>query len=143
MPCSEDDLSEHGRSAVDEQTIDLIAQRVISALRDDLEAIAAELSAPANANNQLTVDQVAQRLGVARSTVYARWRDWGGYKLGASAKAPIRFDSDALPIVRPPLAPAQAVGVAPAPGRPSRRRQRRPDLLVDAPRLRQQLDGIA
>jgi hypothetical protein len=125
---------------VNERTIDLIADRVIAALREDLEAITTELSA---APQQLTVEQVAQRLGVARSTVYAHWRDWGGYKLGASAKAPIRFDSEALPIVRPPSAPAQPADLGRSPQRRSRRRQRRGDLLVDAPRLVQQLDGVA
>ena len=53
--------------AVDEQTIELIAQRVVAAIRDDLDAIAAELSISPQATERLTVGQVAERLGVARS----------------------------------------------------------------------------
>jgi DNA-binding MurR/RpiR family transcriptional regulator len=47
------------------------AERVIAALRADLQVIVTELSIQPEANMQLTVDQVAQRLGVSRSTVYA------------------------------------------------------------------------
>lgn len=83
---------------IDERTIELIAQRVIAAIRDDLDAIAAELSSSRQATEQLTVGQIAERLGVARSTVYAHWREWGGYKLGTGDKAPIRFDGTALPV---------------------------------------------
>jgi hypothetical protein len=50
----------------------------------------------------LTVGEVAEGFGVARSTVYAHWREWAGYKLGASAKAPIRFEGTDLPM--PPAA---------------------------------------
>jgi hypothetical protein len=136
MPSLHDDLT------MPEEAIDLIAQRVIDALRDDLQAVAAELAAPAQPSEQhLTVGQVAQRLGVARSTVYSHWRQWGGYKLGPGPKAPIRFDSRALPIVRqdrhqtPPQDAQRA---------PSRRRRRRPrrNLLADAPRLVEPTDEI-
>jgi transposase-like protein len=128
-------------SVLDEQTIELIAQRVIAAIRDDLEEIAAELSTSPQATEQLTVGQVARRLGVARSTVYAHWREWGGYKLGNGEKAPIRFDTIALPVVAsnpssyPPL-------TAKLRERRGRKRPRR-DLLADAPRLIRPLDGIA
>ena len=131
--------------AMNEQTIELIAERVVAALRDDLEAIAAELSAPSNPSEQLTVDQVARRLGVARSTVYVHWREWGGYKLGSGEKAPIRFDSAALPIVgpspNPSPTPRPPVAVKATSRRAGEKRRRR-DLLVDAPRLIQPLDGI-
>jgi hypothetical protein len=50
----------------------------------------------------LTVGEVAERFGVARSTVYEHWEDWGGFKLGKSETAPIRFDSGALPAASPP-----------------------------------------
>jgi len=135
-------LQGHGTAIVDERTIDVIADRVIAALRDDLEAIAAQLSAAGESTEQLTVGQVARRLGVARSTVYAHWREWGGYKLGRGDKAPIRFDSAALPIVRPRSVahlPLAVEAVAP----PKRRKRRRRDLLADAPRFVQPLDGIA
>lgn len=124
---------------MNEQTIELIAERVIEALRDDLEAIAAELSAPTTQNKQLTVEQVAGRLGVARSTVYAHWRQWGGYKLGKGPKARIRFDSGALPFTKPVRLrpPSQALDPVP---KSVRRRRRRRDLLVGAPRLAQSLD---
>jgi len=135
-------ISDHDVAVANDQTIELIANRVIEALRDDLKAIAAELTTPTSPGEQLTVGQVARRLGVARSTVYAHWREWGGYKLGTGRKAPIRFDSSALPIERPKTPPKEA----PEPGsaaRPSRRRRRRSrrDLLQDAPRLVVPLDG--
>jgi len=90
----------------------------------------------------LTVGQAAERLGVARSTVYAHWREWGGYKLGSSDKAPIRFDAGALrparlPSVRqrnePMSHPRRAVHTQANVAR---------NLLRDAPRLSQPLDGI-
>jgi hypothetical protein len=123
----------------DDQTIELISQRVIAAVRKDLEILLAEVSGPA-ANEQLTVGQVAQRLGVARSTVYAHWRDWGGYKLGPGTKAPIRFDIRALPTVTERAHAGRVPEVGPP--RPRRRPRRRGrDLLADAPRLVQPLDG--
>lgn len=126
------------RAGIDEETIEQIAGQVISALRRDLEAIAEALAAPRTAGPQLTVEQVARRLGVARSTVYAHWREWGGYKLGTGEKAPIRFDGDSLPIVAPTSRPAERRD----PGRQAkpRRRRRRRDLLADAPRLIEPLD---
>jgi transposase-like protein len=130
------------RPAMNEQTVELIAERVIEALRDDLEAIAAELSA-LRTDGQLTVEQVARQLGVARSTVYAHWREWGGYKLGDGPKAPIRFDTTSLPIVKPDRAPQQTPQVDRTPARRPDRRRRRRDLLGDAPRLVRPLDGLA
>jgi hypothetical protein len=127
--------------SVDERMIDVIADRVIAALRDDLEAIAAELKTSSEPTEPLTVGQVARRLGVARSTVYAHWREWGGYKLGKGDKAPIRFDNAALPIVRSNPTPRPALAVMPPPRR-ARKKRRRRDLLVDAPRLAQTLDRI-
>jgi hypothetical protein len=124
------------QSVLDEQTIELIAQRVIAALREDLESIASGLSEPPHTTDQLTVGQVARQLGVARSTVYAHWREWGGYKLGASDKAPIRFDSAALPIAAPQPKPklsrrstTQAASIR------IRRRGIRPGLIGDTPRF--------
>lgn len=134
-------MREQEQGAVNERTIELIAERVVAALREHLETIAAELSPPAQPNEQLTVGQVARRLGVARSTVYAHWREWGGYKLGPGGKAPIRFDSGALPIARPKSEPRPPLVVEPV-SRPARRKRRRRDLLVDAPRLARPLDGI-
>jgi hypothetical protein len=127
--------------SVDEHTIDVIADRVIAALRDDLQAIVAGLQTLNEPTEQLTVGQVACRLGVARSTVYAHWREWGGYKLGKGDKAPIRFDDAALPIVRSNPTPRPPRAVEPAPRR-ARKKRRRRDLLVDAPRLAQLLDEL-
>jgi hypothetical protein len=121
------------QSVVDEQTIELIAQRVISAIREDLDAIAHGLSAPAP-TEQLTVGQVARKLGVARSTVYAHWREWGGYKLGAGAKAPIRFDHDVLPTVGSRTQSKPPLRAKVTPRHAAKKRHRR-DLLGDAPRL--------
>jgi hypothetical protein len=139
---------------MDEQTIELIAERVIAAIREDLDAIASGVTASPEATEQLTVGQVAGRLGVSRSTVYAHWREWGGYKLGFSAKAPIRFDSNALLIARPQSASRAladqsatqppAAERKPAPRR-ARSRRRRRDLITDTPRLvkaMQLLDGV-
>ena len=72
---------------IDDQTIALITERVVAALRDELEAIAMSLLSD-NGSQPLTVGEVADRFGVARSTVYAHWREWGGYKLSEGAKAP-------------------------------------------------------
>lgn len=86
--------------------------------------------------------------------MYAHWREWGGYKLGAGDKAPIRFNSTALPVARPPgvsraladQAASQLADVEPtsAPKR-SRSQRRRRDLITDTPRLvqvGQLLDGV-
>jgi transposase-like protein len=131
------------QSVVDEQTIELIAQRVIAAIREDLDAIAHGLSAPV-VTEQLTVGQVARQLGVARSTVYAHWREWGGYKLGTGDKAPIRFDSAALPIAahEPKPRPSRRSTTQPGSIR-IRRRGNRPGLIGDAPRLAAPQETIA
>ena len=84
------------RLLIDEQTVNLIASQVTAAIKDELETLVTA-SAPQEAASGMTVNQVAVRLGVARSTVYAHWREWGGYKLGPGAKAPIRFDEGRLP----------------------------------------------
>jgi hypothetical protein len=133
---------ERDHPEMNEQAIELIATRVIAALRDDLEQIAAELSAAEPGDRQLTVDHVARRLGVARSTVYAHWREWGGYKLGTGEKAPIRFDAASLPITKLAGTPLKGPAVSAGPMRTNRKRRRR-DLLVDAPRLGKPFDGIA
>lgn len=85
------------RDSIDERTIELIARRVAVVLRDELEAIAAELANGNVGARPLTVEDVAERFGVARSTVYAHWREWGGYKLGEGEKTAIRFPPTALP----------------------------------------------
>ncbi len=128
---------------VDEHAIELIAERVIEALRCDLKAIAGELATPATPDDQLTVEQVAGRLGVARSTVYAHWREWGGYKLGAGPKARIRFDSSALPVVAPARKPPRSGPELERVGRRPRGRRPRRKLLVPAPRLSGPLDEVA
>jgi transposase-like protein len=146
--------NEPDEGVMSEQTIELIAQRVIAAIRDDLDAMAAELSTSSRASEQLTVGQVARRLGVARSTVYTHWREWGGYKLGVGDKAPIRFDSTALPVASSrstSRASADQIASQPVDGerttapRRSRSRRRRRDLITDTPRLvqvGQLLDGV-
>src|SRR5436190_23790040 len=99
---------------IDERTIELIACRVVAALREELAVIAAQLAARDDAKSALTVDDVAERFGVARSTVYAHWQEWGGYKLGESAKAPIRFGRADLAIGRSAKQPT-----VPPPAKPS------------------------
>ena len=73
---------------IDDQTIALITERVVAALRDELEAIAMNLLGGQWGPQPLTVGEVADRFGVARSTVYAHWREWGGYKLGEQRDGP-------------------------------------------------------
>jgi transposase-like protein len=82
---------------VDERVIELIASRVAWALKDELAEIAAALGQRTVSESALTVDDVAERLGVSRATVYAHWREWGGYKLGNGEKAAIRFSARTLP----------------------------------------------
>lgn len=136
-------MSDRDAAVMADQAIELIAQRVIEALRGDLEAIAAELAGSPGAGDQLTVDQVAHRLRVARSTVYAHWREWGGYKLGSGEKAPIRFDSNTLPTA-PPTTGKPRKPPAAGSSRPFKRRRREGrDLLVDAPRFVTPLDQVA
>ena len=121
---------------IDDQTIALITERVVAALRDELEAIAMSLLKD-NGSQPLTVGEVAERFGVARSTVYAHWREWGGYKLSASAKAPIRFEGTELP--KPPAA-MQPPETRPAVQR--RRRSRRRELISDQPRFDPQVEEL-
>lgn len=116
----------------DERTVELIEARVTDALRDELEAMLMALARPATIAQSLTVDQLAARLGVARSTVYSHWREWGGYKLGSGKKAPIRFDEDKLSVARP----AVSDGHRSEPRRETgTKRPRRRELITDAPRI--------
>jgi transposase-like protein len=129
------------RDAENQVTIDQIAEQVVEALREELEGIAAGLLA-AHRGEQLTVEQVAARLGVARSTVYSHWREWGGYKLGTGAKSPIRFDADGLPITRTSTIIEPATPPKPARRRDGRKRARR-EFLTDAPRLMRPFDAAS
>lgn len=116
---------------LEERTIAEIVDRVIAALRADLEELAGELSGPAA--EQLTVDQVARRLGVARSTVYAHWRQWGGYKLGPNQRSHISFGASSL-ILGGTRASPDALQIGPKKRRPARRRTKRA-LIATAPRF--------
>lgn len=121
---------------IDDKTIALITERVVAALREELEAIAIGLLAD-NGSQPLTVGEVAERFGVARSTVYAHWHEWGGYKLGDSAKAPIRFEGPGLP-----AADSKTRATDPEPTQRQRRSRRRRELLSDAPRFDQSVEDI-
>jgi len=116
---------------LDDRALETVAALVTASLRNELQALSDAL-ARAAASPTLTVEQVALRLGVSRSTVYAHWREWGGYKLGASERAPIRFDSATLPAASVARA-SRELPVARARTRTHRRRRR--DLITDAPRL--------
>jgi transposase-like protein len=124
--------------SIDERTIELIANRVAAALRDELLEIAAQLAARDDAHSTLTVDDVAERFGVARSTVYAHWQEWGGYKLGDTAKAPIRFGRADLAIGRSATKPTEPS----PPKRSATRRRRRRELISDAPRFELRADDL-
>jgi hypothetical protein len=128
MPAGNDQVQ------ADEQTVDLIAARVTTALRDELEAMLMGFAPPAASGQSLTVKQLAARLGVARSTVYAHWREWGGYKLASGKKAPIRFDPDGLSVARHTTAQPDPRRSAPPPKTGTKKRSRR-ELIQDAPRL--------
>ncbi|MBV8734920.1 MAG: hypothetical protein JO120_09090 [Solirubrobacterales bacterium] len=120
---------------IDEVTIELIARRVADALRPELEAIAAQLEHRIPSESPLTVEDVAKRFGVARSTVYAHWHEWGGYRLGDSDKAPIRFESSQLPATLAGEQPKAAMMTR-------RRRRRRRDLISDAPRMDHRIEDV-
>lgn len=118
---------------LDQETMDTLVDRVAGELRERLETMVEELLTPMRDADPLTVAEVAERLGVARSTVYAHWREWGGFKLSGGEKAPIRFAVEQLPASsegrrRPEHNAREAL---PRP----RRRRRRKDLIADAPRL--------
>jgi hypothetical protein len=116
--------------------VDEIAQKLTERVLARLETVAGDNNARNATRGHLTVDQVAAQLGVARSTVYAHWREWGGFKLGTGLKAPIRFNAATLPgnstLHRESAAPARAKLTAPS---TKTRRKRRADLLTDAPRF--------
>lgn len=126
---------------IDERAIELIAQRVAEALRNELEAITTALAEHNRTQRPLTVGEVADRFGVARSTVYTHWREWGGYKLGTGNKASIRFAQQALP-EHPPQQGAVSDSGA---GRrsPGKRRRRSRELLRSRPRFQNDLDTDA
>jgi transposase-like protein len=114
----------------DDHALQAVANLVAESLREELQVLTDAL-ANANARPTLTVEQVALRLGVSRSTVYAHWREWGGYKLSATERAPIRFDATRLPDSdhSPMDARFEPASV------PRRRRRRR--LIANAPRMPQ------
>jgi transposase-like protein len=127
------------RNVIDEQTANLIASQVAAAIRDEMHTLL-ELPAREKPATGLTVEQVATRLGVARSTVYAHWREWGGYKLGRGDKAPIRFDADRLPTPTNGTAPDASASHR-STSRPKRRPRR--TLIRDAPRFTEPIDEVA
>jgi len=71
---------------IDERAIDLIASRVPKALRDEPADIAAGLGARSTAESALTVDAVAERLDVSRSTVYAHRCEWAARSSAAERR---------------------------------------------------------
>jgi hypothetical protein len=131
---------------IDEGTLELIVDLVVDALRGQLEDIVAGLSVDAgdaNSERHLTVEEVAERFHVARSTVYAHWREWGGYKLGEAGTAPIRFDAAGLPAPRPGGGPTPRSPISlRTPNRTGRKRRSRRNLVVDTPRFDRPLEEL-
>jgi AraC-like DNA-binding protein len=119
---------------VDERVIELIASRVARALKDELAEIAAALGQRTVSESALTVDDVAERLGVSRTTVYTHWREWGGYKLGSGEKAAIRFSARTLPTHSGTSSHQSRNETGPATARRRPRDSKRP-VLRGAPRL--------
>ena len=122
---------------IDERAIELIAARVANALKEELAEIARGLGTRNGEESALTVNDVATRFCVSRSTVYAHWREWGGYRLGEGATAPIRFEGSRLPATQDTNQPTP-----PLPPKRPRRRRRRRDLISDAPRLEQSTEVL-
>ena len=128
------------RPPLDRDVLDAIAERLSERVLARLETADARHSDHSAFDPRLSVAQVAELLGVARSTVYAHWREWGGFKLGNGAKAPIRFSATALPggenlgLVRDTSkrSPSGEQSVRSATRRSSKRRR---DLVTDAPRF--------
>lgn len=129
-------LRESDEYPLNPDLVDEIARRLAERVLARLETVAGGSNARNTTRGHLTVDKVAAQLGVARSTVYAHWREWGGFKLGTGLKAPIRFNAATLPgnsaLRRESEAPAPAKPTAPS---TKTRRKRRADLLTDAPRF--------
>jgi transposase-like protein len=119
---------------LDQETMDVLVHRVAAELSKQLEAMIADLVTPKAEPAHLTVADVAERLGIARSTVYAHWREWGGFKLGDAQKAPIRFPLDGL-LTGAGASPRAAKQARQDPPLPQRRRRRRTNVIGDAPRL--------
>ena len=122
---------------IDERAIELIAVRVANALKEELAEIARGFGTRNAEESALTVNDVAARFCVSRSTVYAHWREWGGYRLGEGATAPIRFEGSRLPASHDTHQPTQ-----PLPPKRPRRGRRRRDLISDAPRLEQSTEVL-
>lgn len=114
-----------------ERAVDAISERIAALLREDLCELLADIEVPRPARAVLTVAEVAGRLGVTRPTVYAHWREWGGYRLGRGTRAPIRFDPERLPSPLP-----NPAGDAPAARRRAGERDHR-RLIADEPRFSQ------
>jgi transposase-like protein len=122
--------------------LDSLVEQLASGILDRLDAVASEPHAHRTPMPHLSVGQVAERLGVARSTVYAHWREWGGYKLGDGAKAPIRFDATALPGAQRDREEREPSAKPVAPPTKPRRRRRRA-LLTDTPRFIEPVERTA
>jgi hypothetical protein len=119
---------------IGERAIEQIASLVARALKEELAELAAGLGERTVAESELTVDDVAERLRVSPSTVYAHWREWGGYKLGDGERAAIRFSANALP-TRGDTSTRRPRNGSRSDTTPRRTRARRRAVLRGAPRL--------
>jgi hypothetical protein len=95
---------------------------------DEVEAVARQVAAllPASPGSPplLTAEEVAARLGVERSWVYAHARELGVVRLGDGPRPRLRFDPAVVERLRnppPPVAPTREL----LPIRTSRSRRRR------------------
>jgi hypothetical protein len=94
---SDEGALERPTSEWDDETIEPLAEGIAMGLREKLQAMVADLGARKAPSRFMTVPEVAEWFGVARSTVYAHWREWGGEKLGPGRNAPIRFRRENRP----------------------------------------------
>lgn len=92
--------------------IEAIARRVAELLRGD----------PPASDGLIDVGEAARRLGVSRSTIYAKATELGAVRLGHGPKARLRFDAAR---VRDALVAAPAGTEARGPLRPVARARRR------------------
>lgn len=109
---------------------EMLCSRRVHPWGDDRQPIVERVGAP---DELIGVAELARRLGVARSTVYAHSATLGAIRLGFGPRAPLRFDYAAVLAALPTAGPRRA---------PVRSQVRRPThtragnrLLEDRPRF--------
>ncbi len=81
---------------------EMLCSRFVHPWAEERRPIAEPVGAP---NELIDVAELARRLGVARSTVYARSAAFGAIRLGFGPRAPLRFDWAAVLAALPKAGP--------------------------------------